>query len=83
MSKYRIVVAGDYPEHPPTIVGGIQAVIHNTLERLGDYDDLDLHVVTCEKWRNHPVIVCTSATRGGGRFTISPHRPGFRIHCPC
>jgi glycosyltransferase involved in cell wall biosynthesis len=48
----RVVVAGDYPEHPPTILGGIQAVIYNTLQRLRDYEDLDLHVVTCEKWRD-------------------------------
>jgi glycosyltransferase involved in cell wall biosynthesis len=48
----RVVVAGDYPEHPPTIVGGIQAVIYNTLQCLSDYHDLDLHVVTCEKWRD-------------------------------
>ncbi len=50
----RVVIAGDYPEHPPTVVGGIQAVIYNTLLRLGEYPDLDLHVVTCEKWRDSP-----------------------------
>ena len=45
----RVVVAGDYPEEPPNLVGGIQAVVYNTLLHLGRYDDLDLHVVTCEK----------------------------------
>lgn len=50
----RVVIAGDYPEHPPTVVGGIQAVIYNTLLRLSEYRDLDLHVVTCEKWRDRP-----------------------------
>jgi len=34
------------------ILGGIQAVVYNTLQRLRDYGDLDLHVVTCEKWRD-------------------------------
>ena len=48
----RVVIAGDYPEHPPTVVGGIQAVIYNTLLRLSEYGDLDIHVVTCEKWRD-------------------------------
>lgn len=51
----RVVIAGDYPENPPSLVGGIQAVIYNTLECLGDYADLDLHVVTCEKWRTRPL----------------------------
>ena len=51
----RIVIAGDYPEDPPNLVGGIQAVLYNTLQRLGAYGDLDLHVVTCEKWRSRPL----------------------------
>jgi glycosyltransferase involved in cell wall biosynthesis len=55
LSKFRIVIAGDYPEDPPSVVGGIQAVIYNTLECLGNYDDIDLHVVTCEKWRSRPL----------------------------
>jgi glycogen(starch) synthase len=50
----RVVIAGDYPLDPPHIVGGIQAVIYNTLQKLGDYGDLDLHVVTCEKWAGRP-----------------------------
>lgn len=50
----RVVIAGDYPEDPPNVVGGIQAVIHNTLEHLGAFADLDLHIVSCEKWRGHP-----------------------------
>lgn len=51
----RVVIAGDYPENPPDLVGGIQAVIYNTLQSLGRYEDLDLHVVTCEKWRSRPL----------------------------
>lgn len=54
MNKHRIVIAGDYPADPPSVVGGIQAVIYSTLQYLGEYDDLDLHVVTCEKWRGRP-----------------------------
>ncbi|HNS52176.1 MAG TPA: glycosyltransferase family 4 protein [Anaerolineae bacterium] len=48
----RVVIAGDYPEHPPTVVGGIQAVIYNTLIRLSEFPDLDIHLITCEKWRD-------------------------------
>ncbi|HSJ53998.1 MAG TPA: glycosyltransferase family 4 protein [Anaerolineae bacterium] len=51
----RIVIAGDYPEAPPSVVGGIQAVISNTLTHLGACSDLDLHVVSCEKWRSRPL----------------------------
>jgi glycosyltransferase involved in cell wall biosynthesis len=46
----RVVIAGDYPANPPDVVGGIQAVIYNTLQHLATYGDLDIHVVTCEKW---------------------------------
>lgn len=46
----RVVIAGDYPDHPPHVVGGIQAVVYSTLLQLGRLQDLDLHVVTCEKW---------------------------------
>lgn len=53
--RMRVVIAGDFPEQPPTIVGGIQAVTYGTLVGLADYDDLDLHVVTCEKWRDRPL----------------------------
>ena len=48
----RIVIAGDFPEQPPNVVGGIQAIIYFTLLRLADYPNLDLHVVSCEKWGN-------------------------------
>lgn len=51
----RVVITGDYPEDPPNLVGGIQAVIYNTLQHLGAYADLDLHIVTCEKWRSRPL----------------------------
>jgi glycosyltransferase involved in cell wall biosynthesis len=63
----RIVIAGDYPEHPPNLVGGIQAVIYSTLQHLGHYDDLELHVVTCEKWRSHPLTGGQAV--GEGRWT--------------
>jgi glycosyltransferase involved in cell wall biosynthesis len=45
----RIVIAGDFPQHPAHIVGGIEAIIYYTIQRLVDYPDLDIHVVTCEK----------------------------------
>ena len=45
----RVVIAGDYPPNPPNLVGGIQAVIYHTLQRLADSEDLELHVVSCEK----------------------------------
>ena len=46
----RVVIAGDFPDHPLNIVGGIQAVIYNTLVGLVKYNDLDIHIVSCEKW---------------------------------
>ena len=46
----RVAVLGDYPENPPTLVGGIQAVMYYTLAALKQQADLELHVITCEKW---------------------------------
>jgi glycosyltransferase involved in cell wall biosynthesis len=63
----RVVIAGDYPEHPPDLVGGIQAVIYNTLEHLANYPDLDLHIVTCEKWRTRPL---SPPTDRQGRWSV-------------
>jgi glycosyltransferase involved in cell wall biosynthesis len=63
----RAVIAGDYPEHPPDLVGGIQAVIYNTLEHLADYSDLELHIVTCEKWPGRPL---PPQTVRHGRWTV-------------
>jgi glycosyltransferase involved in cell wall biosynthesis len=46
----RVVIAGDFPDNPLNIVGGIQAVIYNTLDGLRKFGDLDIHIVSCEKW---------------------------------
>lgn len=46
---YRVAVIGDYPENPPNLVGGIQAVMYYTLAALKQETDLELHVITCEK----------------------------------
>ncbi len=46
----RVAIAGDFPEDPQILVGGIQAVIYYTLTGLAAYADLELHVVSCEKW---------------------------------
>lgn len=46
----RVVIAADFPEDPPNVVGGIQAIVYYTLRRLADYKDLDIHIVSCEKW---------------------------------
>lgn len=51
----RVVIGADYPEDPPNPVGGIQAIVYNTVEYLRRFGDLDLHVVTCEKWRSAPL----------------------------
>jgi len=45
----RVVIAGDFPDDPHQIIGGIQATVLMTLHGLAEYPDLDLHVVTCEK----------------------------------
>jgi len=49
-SPVRVAVIGDYPENPPNLVGGIQAVMYYTLAALKQQADLELHVITCEKW---------------------------------
>ena len=49
-SPVRVAVIGDYPENPPNLVGGIQAVMYYTLAALKEQADLELHVITCEKW---------------------------------
>lgn len=46
----RVVIAGDFPDDPSKIVGGIQAVIYNTLLGLVKYPDLEIQIVSCEKW---------------------------------
>jgi glycosyltransferase involved in cell wall biosynthesis len=74
----RIVIAGDYPGDPPNLRGGIQAVIYNTLQDLGNYPDLELHVVTCEQWRSRPLKGYQAVDEG--RWTThylpsSPHIP--------
>lgn len=46
----RVVIAGDFPDNPSNIIGGIQAVIYNTLVGLEKFDELDIHIVSCEKW---------------------------------
>ena len=71
----RVVIAGDYPEHPPTVVGGIQAVIYNTLLRLSKYRDLDLHVVTCEKWRDRPLHQTQMVENEGWTVHYLPSSP--------
>jgi glycosyltransferase involved in cell wall biosynthesis len=70
----RVVIAGDYPDHPPTVVGGIQAVIYNTLQRLGDHRDLDLHIVTCEKRHDPPARRVED-----GRWTVHYLRSSPRL----
>lgn len=64
----RVVIAGDYPRDPPAVVGGIQAVIYNTLQRLAGYKDLELHIVTCEKWHDQPPT--GSQTVHAGHWTV-------------
>lgn len=46
----RVVIAGDFPDDPSIIVGGIQAVICNTLLELSKFSNLEIHIVSCEKW---------------------------------
>ena len=64
----RVVIAGDYPEDPPSVVGGIQAIIYTTVQHMLDYDDLELHVVTCEKWRD--LRLDRPRTVQGGRLAV-------------
>ena len=66
----RVVVAGDYPENPPSVVGGIQAIIYTTVQPMLDYDDLELHIVTCEKWRDRRPTRFRPQTVRDGRLTV-------------
>lgn len=44
----RIAMLGQYPLDEHRIVGGIEAVMVPLLHSLADFDDLELHVVTCQ-----------------------------------
>jgi glycosyltransferase involved in cell wall biosynthesis len=46
----RVVIAADFPEVPPDVVGGIQAIVYYTLLPLATNEALDIHIVSCEKW---------------------------------
>ena len=66
----RVAVAGDYPEEPPTLVGGIQAIIYVTLQSMLAYDDLQVHVVTCEKWGQRRLTAPRVVASADGRLTV-------------
>ncbi len=71
----RVVIGADYPENPPNPVGGIQAIVYNTVEYLRRYKDLDLHVVTCEKWHTRPLVRSRMANDHGVTVHYLPSSP--------
>jgi len=44
----RVAVLSQYPLDRGRVVGGIEAVMVSLLPKLASFDDLDLHVVTCQ-----------------------------------
>jgi glycosyltransferase involved in cell wall biosynthesis len=51
----RVLLAGDFPEHPPVTIGGIQAVTWQLASGLAGQGDFEVHAATCERfWRNPP-----------------------------
>jgi glycosyltransferase involved in cell wall biosynthesis len=58
----RVLLAGDFPEHPPMTVGGIQAVTWQLASGLSRIGDFEIHTAACERfwqapprrrWRTH------------------------------
>lgn len=71
----RVAVIGDYPENPPNLVGGIQAVMTYTLAALKQHADLELHVITCEKWFKGPAAAGAVARDGPLTVHYLPSSP--------
>jgi len=57
----RVAMLGQYPLNEEQIVGGIEAIMVPLLRGLARFDDLDLHVVTCQ-----PGIEDRLSTTGAG-----------------
>jgi glycosyltransferase involved in cell wall biosynthesis len=43
-------MAGDYPKNPDKISGGVEAVVLDLTKRLGCFPDIELSVVTLDRW---------------------------------
>jgi glycosyltransferase involved in cell wall biosynthesis len=53
-SKPRVLLAGDFPEHPPVTIGGIQAVTWQLASGLAGQGDFEVHVAACERFWQAP-----------------------------
>jgi glycosyltransferase involved in cell wall biosynthesis len=50
----RVLLAGDFPEHPPLTIGGIQAVTWQLASGLAGIGDFEVHAVACEPFWDAP-----------------------------
>jgi glycosyltransferase involved in cell wall biosynthesis len=54
-SRPRVLLAGDFPEHPPLTIGGIQAVTWQLASGLAGIGDFEIHAAACEPfWQASP-----------------------------
>jgi hypothetical protein len=52
----RVVMLGQYPLDEQRILGGVEAVMVPLLHGLVGFDDLDLHIVTCQPQQEERTI---------------------------
>lgn len=73
----RVAVLSQYPLNEERVVGGIEAVMVSLLPRLAAFEDLDLHVITCQggvhdhqrsTWLGQPLHVCRRTRFGRVTF---------------
>ncbi|HST55727.1 MAG TPA: glycosyltransferase family 4 protein [Solirubrobacteraceae bacterium] len=51
----RVLLAGDFPERPPLVVGGIQAVTWQLANAVAKVGDFEVHAASCERyWQTAP-----------------------------
>jgi glycosyltransferase involved in cell wall biosynthesis len=53
-SRPRVLLAGDFPEHPPLTIGGIQAVTWQLASGLAGIGDFEVHAAACEPFWSAP-----------------------------
>jgi glycosyltransferase involved in cell wall biosynthesis len=67
-----VLLAGEFPQHPPTTIGGIQAVTWQLASGLASIGDLEVHTLACERfWQEPPARRWRSewVTPGGANGT--------------
>ncbi len=72
----RVLLAGDFPEHPPLTLGGIQAVTWQLASGLARIGDFEVHTVACEPFWHAPPRRAWRRRWGGctAHYRRSPRR---------